>query len=136
MSKVDLDGLIADYDKQRDAFLKTMKKNFGGYVAELIKDDVVAIRWTQYSPHFNDGDPCVFSVYEADVKFKDTEEDAGDHEDGFENEYSREGKSKTFDKINAVIQKIPTEAMLDMFGDGIQVTVTADGIETEEYEHD
>lgn len=32
--------------------------------------EVVAVRWTQYTPYFNDGDPCVFHVHElSDVRF-------------------------------------------------------------------
>lgn len=28
---------------------------------------VIAVRWRQYTPYFNDGDPCVFSIYGAEV---------------------------------------------------------------------
>lgn len=30
--------------------------------------EATAIVWTQYVPYFNDGDPCVFSVHEAELK--------------------------------------------------------------------
>ncbi len=45
--------------------------------------EVVAVRWTQYTPYFNDGDACTFDVYEARTKLTDTPEEAGDYEDGF-----------------------------------------------------
>ncbi|WP_074344742.1 hypothetical protein [Mycobacteroides abscessus] len=45
--------------------------------------EVVSVRWTQYTPYFNDGDACTFSVHEARTKLVDTDEDAGDYEDGF-----------------------------------------------------
>lgn len=41
---------------------------------------VEAVRWSQYTPYFNDGDPCVFSVREAEVRFSEDETD--DEEDG------------------------------------------------------
>jgi hypothetical protein len=30
--------------------------------------EAYAVVWTQYAPYFNDGDPCVFSVHEAEVR--------------------------------------------------------------------
>jgi hypothetical protein len=51
-------------------------------IAELLKhDDFTALRWQQYTPYFNDGDPCVFGVYTHGLKGPD--EDAGDYQDGF-----------------------------------------------------
>lgn len=48
-----------------------------------------ALRWHQYAPSFNDGDPCVFHVNDVYVKIapgpnatSDVEE-AGDYENGF-----------------------------------------------------
>jgi len=35
--------------------------------------NVAAVRWTQYTPHFNDGDPCTFSVGEAQMRFEGDE---------------------------------------------------------------
>lgn len=51
-------------------------------IADLLKhDSFTAIRWTQYTPYFNDGDPCVFGVNAHGLKGPD--DDAGDYEDGF-----------------------------------------------------
>lgn len=60
---------------------------------------VIAVRWNQYTPYFNDGDPCEFSAYLRGVKLEDrflTEDelanredgyDVGDYEDGFVDSY-------------------------------------------------
>lgn len=45
--------------------------------------EVIAVRWHQYTPYFNDGDPCVFGVHSFGVKFVDVTDDEGDYEDGF-----------------------------------------------------
>lgn len=53
--------------------------------AVLDIDGFVALQWHQYTPYFNDGDPCTFNVY-ADYdlfKFEDTPEDSGEMEQGF-----------------------------------------------------
>lgn len=42
-----------------------------------------AIRWEQYTPYFNDGDPCEFSVGEPRFKVANGDEDEGDWGDGF-----------------------------------------------------
>ena len=42
----------------------------------LIKSPVVSIKWDQYTPYFNDGDSCEFTVFEegAMIQFEDSEE--------------------------------------------------------------
>lgn len=48
-----------------------------------------AMRWRQYTPYFNDGDPCVFRIYEVYFRFvgmspiTEDEEGAYEEEDGF-----------------------------------------------------
>ncbi|MBB3752418.1 hypothetical protein FHT44_004930 [Mycolicibacterium sp. BK634] len=44
--------------------------------------EVEAVRWHQYTPYFNDGEECVFSIREAYVKFFGVDE-GGDYEDGY-----------------------------------------------------
>jgi hypothetical protein len=36
----------------------------------LALDEVEAVRWDQYTPSFNDGEPCRFSVHAVEVKLK------------------------------------------------------------------
>ncbi len=39
------------------------KEELGPYFEAVLSDPTVeAIRWTQYTPYFNDGDPCIFSA--------------------------------------------------------------------------
>lgn len=45
--------------------------------------EVVAVRWTQYTPYFNDGEACTFDVNDARTKLIDTDEEDGEYEDGF-----------------------------------------------------
>lgn len=41
--------------------------------AILIYPEVSGIAWTQYTPYFNDGEPCVFQAGEAYFSFNDVE---------------------------------------------------------------
>ncbi len=43
---------------------------------------VTAVRWCQYTPYFNDGDPCVFSIYGARVAVANDTPNEGEAFDG------------------------------------------------------
>lgn len=45
--------------------------------------EVDAIRWPQFTPYFNDGDACEFSVHDPLLRLVDGDEDAGYNGDGF-----------------------------------------------------
>lgn len=114
---------------------------------------VTAVRWTQYTPHFNDGEPCVFGVHEPEVQFVEGTFLSKKHERGSypeEDEYAngddyydlwtfrvqQKAVTDTVNEAYAVFQEID-QVMQAVFGDGVRVTVTRDGdIEVEEYDHD
>jgi len=113
-----------------------LKQSLSTIVSEL--DGVEAIRWEQYTPYFNDGDACEFWVNEPRIKFNNTPEDAGDYEDGFIDDYDvKTGKEKeVFEAVYEIFKSIDDNIFLSAFDDHVQVTVTADGVEVDEYEHD
>lgn len=114
------------------------------------------IRWTQYTPYFNDGDTCTFGCHieDGDVKwageFRDgTEENEDGDEDGLEEDalYIFSDKRKATDPKTlakkAIIEfskQFEDGDYLSMFGDHAQVTITRDGsgvkIDSEDYDHD
>lgn len=51
--------------------------------AVLAFDDVQAVKWHQYTPYFNDGDACEFSIHEPRIRIEGVSEDAGEYEDGY-----------------------------------------------------
>lgn len=156
--------------------LKSKLDNFAAQQAALKKtetalvDDVVntlkdiitaseyitAARWQQYTPGFNDGDPCEFSVRELQVKFSDTlMKEFGNQEkdeDEFVDEYGmKRFLEKNMDVLNhdqVGVLEVQLEALnqlhntlLNMesslesrFGNNIQITLTKKGIETEDYD--
>lgn len=109
---------------------------------------VKAVQWTQYTPYFNDGDPCVFwcGISDAAVLL---EKDHGLPEDDFylfddEEEGWVEISYTTTSTAAAAINefllelsKIDDKIFEVLFGDHVQVTATLDGnFEVEEYGHD
>jgi hypothetical protein len=112
---------------------------------------VNAIIWTQYAPHFNDGDPCEFSVYDPtftnamgedldDVRYDDYE---GEKEDIWADslwgmkyqESDPEGVNKeSLEAISSMICSTSLEdVMKAMFGSDSRVVATRAGFDVEEY---
>ena len=116
------------------------------------------ISWTQYTPYFNDGDSCEFSV-NSDVSINGTE----GYLDGrkfkiYDNTYSsiisddtdefidtiRDNKQmqdeyiKVQDTMEYIVGFLANneDIALDMFGDHTKVSVQRGGTYTEKYDHD
>ena len=56
---------------KREAYVPAEQEPIEDFVEALDKlldtDGVKAVRWSQYTPHFSDGDACIFSANEAHV---------------------------------------------------------------------
>lgn len=93
--------------------------------------EIKAIRWTQYTPYFNDGETCEFSRHDLEVRLTDTAEDE------FESSWSAKTPElkKAFSAVRP-LKGIDEEIYEAVFGDHCQVTATREGFEVEEYEHD
>jgi hypothetical protein len=132
----------------------------------VLDDPTIAwFGWKQYTPYFNDGEPCVFSVNaELAVSFTSgngSDEDDEDDEDdaiygGVNNnaslgkrEYDFKSRSygaysgpdeARYNRCLALEQAINSGAfddvLLEHFGDHATIRVSRDGIQVEFYEHD
>lgn len=86
---MDLEKIKSDYNTKLEA-LQTEMQNI---LKEAFKDifekcpNLGAIVWTQYSPYFNDGEECTFSVHEAELfQIGFDEEEIDELEDGHESQ--------------------------------------------------
>jgi hypothetical protein len=102
-----------------------------------------AVRWKQYTPYFNDGEPCEFSVHDPYILFEGCPEDGGDYEDGYmccsyyKDEKNPEGFGAAAEAVKAIFRAAPEELLEATFDDHVQVTATRDKtFEVEEYRHD
>lgn len=117
--------------------------------------------WTQYTPYFNDGEPCIFRAYAAWFRTSDPADDDlstdeldlsstegalnvmdYDHE---KRAYVRrpgleQWKYDTYDRAMALYAAIDgaqfDNVLLEAFGDHADITVRRDGIRIGFYEHD
>lgn len=56
---------IAEFDEKRKVLLDELKSDFAPMLRPLFEKSngkISSIGWKQYTPYFNDGDECVFSV--------------------------------------------------------------------------
>jgi len=145
-------------EKAQELFKETTKEFFDR------NPGITAVIWTQYTPYFNDGDPCTFSV--GDPYFTNADGDQfddiasyGEYEGEEEGVWSEsdwvltsdseycvnrrvemnlEGiDPKSIHKFSALVQSSEMEdVMLAMFGDHARIIATRDGFDVDEYDHD
>lgn len=132
--KADAEKLMQEKGKDalQEMFSEFFKKN----------PTVEAVHWSQYTPYFNDGDACNFSVngFAARIKGLDPEEDHFSWSCDYEyNGWLTPSYNKRDDIGNALC-KLETEmdddVLLAVFGDHVEVTATPEGFEVDEYSHD
>lgn len=75
------------------------------------------VRWTQYTPHWNDGESCEFR---SNHDYPDV--------DGCEGEYWK--------IVTGAMDDFDDDFMRLAFGEEIEVTVSKDGVSIEGYDHD
>ena len=58
-------SFVDHYTKQKKVFVTKMKENISIIFHDFFEDnsDIKKLTWTQYTPYFNDGEPCEFSTY-------------------------------------------------------------------------
>lgn len=133
---------------------------------QAVLDDpyIVKFGWRQYTPYFNDGEPCIFRARSPWFQTVDEDEDADRYElevdyrkhpslgklageyrgtypdrkfveTGYEG--SHEATMRACLALDAALESGAFDDVLqDNFGDHADITVTRDGIEVETYEHD
>jgi hypothetical protein len=108
---------------------------------------VKSITWTQYTPYFNDGDECLFSVHEPSFSnTDDTENINWEDYDGDEEGvwvYSGWGdkpEDVSLENMNEFSKLLQSDEMEDvmeaMFGNHVKVAATRSGFDVTDYDHD
>jgi len=134
-------------------------EDFSPLLQAVLDDPLVTeFGWRQFTPYFNDGDPCVFGAGSVWVRTCDDGEDAD--RDALDVEYHAtlsprrwNAKAVRYEDIERAPEKAALyvhcealadavesgafdEVLLEAFGDHADITVKRDGITVEFYEHD
>lgn len=115
--------------------------------AALAAPNVEAVRWNAYTPTFNDGDPCTWTLDGFYLKFADGDSEGGENEDGFVSGYDlyewagREkvpvaGREEAFAAMEALDKASEhfEDFLENAFGDAVTVTATKSGFDIGYYE--
>ena len=129
---------LAAIEKQRAALTEQVREILQSGATEIFNKypALVSFGWKQYTPSFNDGDPCTLSVnyYDLILNGVDPNDDDDDDEENELPELS-EADSEAADKeIYELLNLIPETTYEELFGSDVIVTVTRDGITTESYD--
>lgn len=91
---------------------------------------IESISWTQYTPYFNDGDSCEFSVNTWNIELN------GEEDDKYSEEKSKiENAQEIRNIVSNFLQTIGDEPLEDL-GEGKVVALRNGTLTVEEYEHD
>ena len=135
-----LDEILArkrEAEAKIEAARKELKEAGTGVLKDLLAPlfekfpEVAAVSWTQYTPYFNDGDPCTFRSNHDEPAVLD-KEDAENEEWDAE---SFDWESEEFKMARELLGALSEDDMEDLFGDGYRIIVTRDGVDVEEYDH-
>jgi len=141
-------GNISHYARSRHVEQHDPKNLIEMLDALLNLEEVDSVRWEQYTPYFNDGDPCYFSVHEPRVKLlhpEDANDDEdwdkeGDWGDGYLAQY--EIDEVAFPEVYKFLGNLGDEIdhheviLQEKFGDPAQVTYDGANFIVEHYDHD
>jgi hypothetical protein len=149
---VNIQQTLEDFKKAKKEFVGVISAQFGTELAKLASsvEGLEEIRWTQYTPYFNDGEACTFRIGSVYFKLKDAPEDSGDNEDGYQSVWdinyhrkeAKEGEHPATTQLQAIVDLINNDeiedVLYDMYGDHMEVTfdVAAGKANAEEYDHD
>ena len=162
-----LETLVSEQRELKRTFQEKATELFKEVTKEFFETNpaITAIKWTQYTPYFADGDPCVFSVNEptftnAPVEELENVSAWGEYEGEDEsiwaveayalnstNNYYKEQQEQIAQSGGVDIESCSfiskticssemEDVMCDMFGDHVIVTATRDGFEVDDYDHD
>ncbi len=123
---------LADLRKE---YQKAGKAAFGEESKELFDahPKMKHFGWRQYTPYFNDGEPCTFRACTDDPDINDTEWwTEGDNAEGM-----TEAEFKAAQKdVTTFLSAFDDDLLEHLFGDHVKVEVTRKGAKVHEYSHD
>lgn len=156
----DLTAFAERMQGMKDEMEKTAKAEAKKHIKSAVKaffdefPNVSKLKWSQYTPYFNDGDACVFGVNSVQAVLKaeagGEEEESEDGNDSWHFSYTAEKdnngltaeQKKEYRRLSKALKEFDesfgkmNDALLFAFGDHVEVTCTRDEIAVDEYSHD
>jgi hypothetical protein len=145
--------------KLKEEMLVASNKIFTDLTKTIFEDHpkVNSFGWHQFTPYFNDGDTCTFSVNTDYIYINGESVDESDWINetkitnyGTWNREKRQYEGRTevpnfnydkelvaaCDEIREFLSNFDNDFFMSQFGDHAEITITAEGVSVDEYEHD
>lgn len=129
--------------RAKKAFTKALSNVFVMY------PDIKSLSWSQYTPYFNDGDSCEFSVgdiyvsnYKGISHYGEWDNDDEDEPEDLQvrSHYELKRAGAKYKELVEILEfmnsSVGEDVLYELFGDHVTVEATAEGIESSDYEHD
>ena len=154
-----IDTVISEYERLMKETRNVLQEHMKGIFKSFFEAHplVKTIHWRQYTPHFNDGDDCVFDVHEpwfTMTEYTDLTEREHVYGEGDEGlietriwndksgnyEMNQELDPQLVKDMNVLATLIQCEAneavFLAMFDNHVWVKAHKDGFDIDDYDHD
>lgn len=120
----------AEINRKRSELQEIIKESFLEIAGELFEKypTMESFSWKQYTPYFNDGEPCTFEVYADYPKINELEE--------WDTKRDAPELVPAFKEVKEFLQNFDEEDMKAAFDDHAKIIVTKNKIEIMEYDHD
>lgn len=135
--------LKAEFENVKNKMIDTGKMAFEQEAGKIFAEhpELESFGWNQYTPYFNDGDTCTFSADEVNIingnrEYGDDDWWAENVSSGWGKDVKRGPLFKAWEKASDLVASCPLFLLEMTFGDHVTVTVTRNGIDTEDYDHD
>jgi hypothetical protein len=145
--------------KLKEEMLVASNKIFTDLTKTIFEDHprVNSFGWHQFTPYFNDGDTCTFSVNTDYIYINGESVDESDWINetkitnyGTWNREKRQYEGRTevpnfnydkelvaaCDEIREFLSNFDNDFFMSQFGDHAEITITAEGVSVDEYEHE
>lgn len=145
--------------KMKQEMLEASNKIFTDLTKTIFEDHpkLESFGWSQYTPYFNDGETCTFSVNTDYIYINGQPADEADwiNETKITNygTWNREKRqyegrievanldydpelAKITDEVKEFLSNFDEDFFLSQFGDHAEITITAEGVSVDECEHD
>jgi hypothetical protein len=152
-----LKEMNTELDQLKAKHLEMSKAMFSEVSKQLFDKHSVleSFSWNQYTPYFNDGDECTFSANVdypevngmeiGEDEMEETLVDYGSY-DNVTRTYPNKVETpnpdfnpalaKASEDVLEFLQNVDEDVLRNMFGDHVTITVTKEGVDVSEYDHE
>lgn len=132
-----LKALKAEYvgalrEHAREGIMSLLRRLFEEY------PDLLTVEWRQYTPYFNDGEPCEFRVYGFEVRWTDMPGGDDSVKEWWLDRSFTEPSYLPPAHLRAAVREldaVPSDIYEAAFGDHAEVFASREGVTVEEYDH-